>query len=157
GRYLGTDSSDCFLCHPLHKGGGVFIGPRRGAGGLARASRRRRDYPVRASASPDNWRDARVQQNLPRIAVHHRRQHRHATTCPRTGRESASMSQELLIGDVQAADFRRELRSTLVRTTRKTALPIVTAAIFLLAWEIFVDASGIRAAVLPAPSSVFSA
>ncbi len=67
------------------------------------------------------------------------------------------MSQELLIGDGQAADFRRERRSTLVRTTRKTALPIVTAAIFLVAWEIFVDVSGIRAAVLPAPSSVFSA
>jgi len=67
------------------------------------------------------------------------------------------MSQELLIGDMQAAAFRRERRSTLMRTTRKTVLPIATAAVFLLAWEIFVDAAGVRPAILPAPSGVFAA
>src|SRR5260370_29927202 len=67
------------------------------------------------------------------------------------------MSQELLIAETEAADISRERRSMVVRATRKTTLPVMTAAIVLVAWEIFVDVSGIRAAVLPAPSSVLHA
>jgi NitT/TauT family transport system permease protein len=67
------------------------------------------------------------------------------------------MSQELLIAETEAAEISRERRSMVAHATRKTALPVVTAAIVLLAWEIFVDASGIRPAVLPAPSGILAA
>jgi NitT/TauT family transport system permease protein len=67
------------------------------------------------------------------------------------------MSQELLIAETEAAHINRERRSMVVQATRKTTLPVMTAAVALVAWEIFVDVSGIRAAVLPAPSSVLQA
>jgi NitT/TauT family transport system permease protein len=67
------------------------------------------------------------------------------------------MSQELLIAKTEAADISRERRSMVVQATRKTTLPVITAAIVLVAWEIYVDVSGIRAAVLPAPSSILQA
>jgi NitT/TauT family transport system permease protein len=67
------------------------------------------------------------------------------------------MSQELLIADTEAANVRRDRRTFVVRATRKTTLPLATAAIALAAWEILVDLSGIRPVVLPAPSSVLAA
>jgi len=67
------------------------------------------------------------------------------------------MSDELLVAEIHAASVRREQRSMLARTVRKTTLPVIAAAIVVVAWEIAVDASGIKPAVLPAPSGVLSA
>ena len=67
------------------------------------------------------------------------------------------MSDELLVAEIHAASVRREQRSMLARTARKTTLPVIAAAIVVVAWEIAVDASGIKPAVLPAPSGVLSA
>jgi NitT/TauT family transport system permease protein len=67
------------------------------------------------------------------------------------------MTQELLLPDTHAASMRREHRAMLARTARRTALPILAASIVIVAWEIGVDVSGVRPAVLPPPSSVLSA
>ncbi len=67
------------------------------------------------------------------------------------------MTEELLIAQAHAADLRREQRSMLARTARKTVLPVVAAAIVIVAWEVGVDASGVSPAVLPPPSSVLAA
>jgi NitT/TauT family transport system permease protein len=67
------------------------------------------------------------------------------------------MTQELLLPEMHAASRRREHRAMLARTARRTALPIIAAAIVVVAWEIGVDASGIKPAVLPPPSSVLAA
>jgi NitT/TauT family transport system permease protein len=67
------------------------------------------------------------------------------------------MTEEMLLAQMHAANVRREHRSMLARTARKTALPVMAAAIVIVAWEIAVDASGIGPAILPPPSSVLSA
>jgi NitT/TauT family transport system permease protein len=67
------------------------------------------------------------------------------------------MTQELLIAEPEAAIRRRARRRSLAQLTRKAALPIVTAALVLAAWEAFVDVSGIRPVLLPAPSGILRA
>jgi NitT/TauT family transport system permease protein len=67
------------------------------------------------------------------------------------------MTEELLLEQTHAADVRREHRSMLARTVRRTTLPVLATAIVLVVWEIGVDASGVSPAVLPPPSSVLAA
>jgi NitT/TauT family transport system permease protein len=62
------------------------------------------------------------------------------------------MSQDLLIADPKAV---REDRAHAVgRLTRQTVLPVLTAVALLAAWEVSVELTGLRPAVLPAPSAV---
>ena len=67
------------------------------------------------------------------------------------------MTQDLLIAEPEAANRSRARRRTAAQLTRKAALPIVTAALVLAAWEVFVDVSGIRPVLLPAPSGILRA
>jgi NitT/TauT family transport system permease protein len=67
------------------------------------------------------------------------------------------MRQELLIAGTEAGYRSHERRQAVGQATRKVALPIVTAAIFLLLWELLVDASRIGAVLLPPPSAILKA
>jgi NitT/TauT family transport system permease protein len=66
------------------------------------------------------------------------------------------MSHELSLPHTEAVH--RELRrQNMGRLTRKTSLPILSAAFLLVVWEALVDILGVRAVVLPAPSAIMRA
>jgi NitT/TauT family transport system permease protein len=62
------------------------------------------------------------------------------------------MKEDVLIGEPQAAQRARV--HAVGRLTRQTMLPVITALVLLAAWEVSVELTGLRPAVLPAPSAV---
>jgi NitT/TauT family transport system permease protein len=67
------------------------------------------------------------------------------------------MTQDLLIGEPDAAHRSRVRRQTVGRITRRAMLPVVTAVALLAIWEISVNITGLRPVVLPAPSAILRA
>ncbi|HEY1363465.1 MAG TPA: ABC transporter permease [Xanthobacteraceae bacterium] len=62
------------------------------------------------------------------------------------------MKEDVLIGEPQAAQRGRV--HAVGRLTRQTMLPVITALVLLATWEVSVELTGLRPAVLPAPSAV---
>jgi NitT/TauT family transport system permease protein len=67
------------------------------------------------------------------------------------------MNRQMLIAEYDPAHLSAVRRAQFGRMSRKAILPIATAALFLVCWEIFVDLSRVQAAILPAPSAVLEA
>jgi NitT/TauT family transport system permease protein len=67
------------------------------------------------------------------------------------------MSQQLLIGDADAALRHHHRGRTFLQATRKATLPVATAALLVAIWEALVAISGIRPVVLPPPSAIAQA
>src|SRR5215510_15314152 len=62
------------------------------------------------------------------------------------------MTQDLLIGEPKAVHD--DGARAVAKLTRRTALPVLTAVALLAIWEVSVKITGLRPAVLPAPSAI---
>ncbi len=67
------------------------------------------------------------------------------------------MTQEMLIVESGSVARRSARRQSFVKVTRKATLAVATAVFLLIIWELFVEFSGIRPVVLPAPSAIMQA
>jgi NitT/TauT family transport system permease protein len=67
------------------------------------------------------------------------------------------MTEEILIAQSETAGAKRNRRRPGGKIIRKMALPVATAAVFLIAWQILVTYWNVRSVILPAPSGVIQA
>jgi NitT/TauT family transport system permease protein len=67
------------------------------------------------------------------------------------------MAQGLAIDSIASAFRGSERLRAVGRLTRKTVLPIIAAAIVLLAWELLVDVTHVSPVLLPPPSAIIKA